>query len=396
MAIEEINRSDIPASAYTEKINEIIRSQDKTVYCKNSDYPQLYAWKLQNYICYTKTAAPEINDEVYDKDGNYFDVPDSGKTVDVARVTAYYNDSQLNIFIHYTDNTTTSLDLLNRTQSEDLPKILVDKNNNKIDIGSISKSGDTMNGALHIETDNTSENSLYVAKLTEVQYQNTPAENQFIHCFQVQDKNGNVLGDIEYTKRTDGSYNIALVCKNNANSTYSSLVAGFDENGNPFQQANNTPAANDNSKKIATTEFVKQATDGQWVNITNTNTQLIYSGDLYHVNGDNLVRPINCIPNDGKTYEILFTGQVTTAPNTGEAIYLSMKTNKITDWVHICGARTRANAAVGNRGNGVLAATYGNNLTIYRSNSFKKNTTSQTGSTVEIRAKAYRRVGNNT
>lgn len=76
------------------------------------------------------------------------------------------------------------------------------------------------------------------------------------------DKNNKSNWALYHTYDTDKTHRISLLCYNGLtiDSSNAAITIGYDSNGNPFTSAP-TPAANDNSTKIATTAFVKTKCD---------------------------------------------------------------------------------------------------------------------------------------
>lgn len=70
--------------------------------------------------------------------------------------------------------------------------------------------------------------------------------------------NKDCLARLVYAVTSSGSTNLDLIaCKNEADSlSIAKLSVGFDSNGNEFAQAPSPKSANDNSKSIATTEWI--------------------------------------------------------------------------------------------------------------------------------------------
>ena len=156
-----------------------------------------------------------------------------------------------------------------------------------------------------------------------------------------------------------------------------------------YLDAADTQADNNNSTKIATTAFVKKATDGQWVRISSDNQEVLKEGtSLHHSSGTEITKTLN-VPNDGRTYEVLFTGQCNTGESTNNYVILKVGTNKLSYKVNLCGIRTKTNSSVFARGSVILPISYASgNVQIARGEGWN--------GTGELIAVAYRRMGVNT
>lgn len=81
---------------------------------------------------------------------------------------------------------------------------------------------------------------------------------QTLGAFRNIDKNGKIIGDIRFSRGTNGAVTSAMVARNyasDANGVSAVISCGVDKDGNIITTAP-TPATSDNSTKIATTQFV--------------------------------------------------------------------------------------------------------------------------------------------
>lgn len=99
----------------------------------------------------------------------------------------------------------------------------------------VSKSGDIMTGPLTVGSEVTDElNRSLMVRFPAVVFGSAPSTTLY-PSIELQDKNGNRMGRVEYEYRTDGSHRIGLVDKKDANTaTYAAVTVGFDVDGNPF------------------------------------------------------------------------------------------------------------------------------------------------------------------
>ena len=99
----------------------------------------------------------------------------------------------------------------------------------------VSKSGDIMTGPLTVGSEVTDElNRSLMVRFPAVVFGSAPSTTLY-PSIELQDKNGNRMGRVEYEYKTDGSHRIGLVDKKDANTgTYAAVTVGFDVDGNPF------------------------------------------------------------------------------------------------------------------------------------------------------------------
>lgn len=101
-------------------------------------------------------------------------------------------------------------------------------------------------------------NPAYEVKQTDVVKGTAPSANHFTPFIRLIDNNGVIMGGVENGYKTNRENRIHLIVypgTTDNNSTNAQIAVGFDASGNWYTYAP-TPAANDNSTKIATTEWV--------------------------------------------------------------------------------------------------------------------------------------------
>lgn len=147
-----------------------------------------------------------------------------------------------------------------------------------------------------------------------------------------------------------------------------------------------TPASGDNSNKIATTAFVNQAADGQWVSSSHdmigSNTTLT-GGQSYEYS------LATYLPNDSYDYEVLFTVNGQTGNTSGNAIELGVGSSYVNESTYrVTANTTRASSNVIAAGCGVMP--------IGSDRKIKLRQIQSTNCTIsKFRCFAYRRIGTN-
>ena len=256
---------------------------------------------------------------------------------------------------------------------------LIDWEGNDIEISDndkVSKSGDTMTGGLNFNLTND-------IKPIIINMDNaTGSQNENLQDidFRLNDTRRAMIRGVH---NSGGGNSLQLHIYDDNATDKGGITVATDSSGNPSITAL-TPSDNDNSTKIATTAFVKKHVDGQWVSLNQT---IITNQSLTQSSGSDLDKTVN-VPNDGRTYEVLFDGEVITGAASGNYLLLKIGTNKLSYKVDICGARTRSSSTTFARGNVILQISYAsNNLHIARGAGWN--------GTAELVAVAYRRVGVN-
>jgi len=127
--------------------------------------------------------------------------------------------------------------------------------------------------------------------------------------------------------------------------------------------------------------------DGQWVygylalasNVSANNTTPVTQYSL-----------ANYLPNDGYDYEVLMQALCSTGTTSGQFMSVVLRTDVYTGSIEICSTRTRTNASVDTRGNGILAVGTGRYVSVVPSSSNNYN------GSYTLAVTAYRRIGTNT
>ena len=83
-----------------------------------------------------------------------------------------------------------------------------------------------------------------------------PISNYYPNALVLNDKEGQYFGFYGPGIYTDGSYAIRMGVKNQEGSDYNIINVGFHADGTPYSSLSYSPLASDNSKQIATTEWV--------------------------------------------------------------------------------------------------------------------------------------------
>lgn len=111
-------------------------------------------------------------------------------------------------------------------------------------------------------------NPEYQAKHTGIARGTAPASDTYTHAIRLYDKNGKTLGGVEHGLKTSLENRMNLIVYNGKDAAATGnaqISVGFNSAGSWFTYAP-TPAAGDNSTKIATTAFVKSALP-TWVSV---------------------------------------------------------------------------------------------------------------------------------
>ena len=148
------------------------------------------------------------------------------------------------------------------------------------------------------------------------------------------------LGNIEHCLSTNGSSHTYLRAYKNDKTvtTNAFLELTVDSSGNTSCLVNVTPANNDNSKKIATTEFVKTAALGNYVNVNSS----IISSSTSLKGSSNLSYTLS-LPNDGRKYLCLIWAELQVTATSGHNANIKVGSD-ICSIHSICKGVTRSNA----------------------------------------------------
>lgn len=139
--------------------------------------------------------------------------------------------------------------------------------------GYVIKTGDTMTGNLALDKDSPE----IFLKNSSMSSQEAPSEVQWSK-YSFRDNTNSDFGFVGFRQGTDNSRRTSIACYHPTDSTQSvTIYAGYDANGNGFTYAP-TPAANDNTTKIATTAWV---TSKVTTNISSILGQIYPVGSIY-------------------------------------------------------------------------------------------------------------------
>ena len=205
----------------------------------------------------------------------------------------------------------------------------------------VKRAGDTMSGDLGISK----ASPVLNAQLSGLQKGTAPSSIQTSGLFFL-DKNGtantNKVGGVSFGCTTSGVYSTKLHAFEPTNGSTNEASIGIFADGNNFYTSAPTPAANDNSTKIATTAWVKSeiTTSGNIVHLTGTET---ISGNKTF-SGSNTFSGVNSFSNT-----VSFAGTTTaitqpTGNNSTNVATTAFVKNVVTDAdskvVHLTGTET--------------------------------------------------------
>lgn len=231
--------------------------------------------------------------------------------------------------------------------------------------GKVSKSGDTMTGALSIALSGDDTYNLIIQNDSIERFITPSTQNQT--RIQFVDKNGDDIGSIYYQQRTDGSSRLSQVLRNNLGGDAYAYI-GYDKNGN-------TNCSFPNTDRV----------DGQWVKksatlATNVTWKANTAAKTYSLS--------SYLPNDDYSYEVLFSGVAVTGTTSGNFVTIQLSTTFV-DNVSVCEARTRTSSSTESQGNAILPIGSDRAVTQYSSSSTNAN------GTYSLYVRAYRRIGKN-
>lgn len=109
-----------------------------------------------------------------------------------------------------------------------------------------------------IKTLQVADDDAWLIKKVNGDYTEASPAVQVTGAYRVVDKNGKIIGDVRFIRKTSGLQKSSLVARNAVTGSEVNCVisCNVDKNGNVYTSAP-TPETSDNSTKIATTEFVK-------------------------------------------------------------------------------------------------------------------------------------------
>lgn len=126
-----------------------------------------------------------------------------------------------------------------------------------------------------------------------------------------------------------------------------------------------------------------EAFDGQWENFAQN-----IIPTAVNVNGSTDLPYTVTVPNDGHVYEYIINADGNTDSTSGHFFVALVKSNVISNYIYICGNRTRTASSMGAQSSAIVPIKYGtNNLYLHRSQNYN--------GTVKLQAAARRRLGTN-
>ena len=142
---------------------------------------------------------------------------------------AVAKSSVLNDNFNYLESLCTSI------SNSTLDKTTINNLVNSAGSAKVNKTGDTMTGNLNIEKAQGSFN----IKEPNLDFTTTPTANT-TSAFRCMDKNSNILGDVRFERRTDGSQGTFLLARNKRNGTQvdASITVGVGATGNRYTRFN--------------------------------------------------------------------------------------------------------------------------------------------------------------
>lgn len=239
--------------------------------------------------------------------------------------------------------------------------------------GKVSKSGDTMTGALNINVDTQNQLVLvnpYITKGT------NPSERKYYGLYFNDSQNLSAvnwkdtrLGGIETSVQTNGTVTTTIqAVRNVAGNT--ATAAGLN--------------LNMTSGGVASCSFPDTTcVDGQWQFI---NTVIM---DNVSVKGSsNLTYTLSDVPDDGHMYEVMLTGNVETGTTSGNFCTLQLRSDFSTGAVtRICSARTRSSSSMQAQGTVIIPLTTSRKIYVSRNTGWE--------GTANLWLIGYRRIGTN-
>lgn len=239
--------------------------------------------------------------------------------------------------------------------------------------GKVSKAGDTMTGALTVETAGTAGNETcrYMLKNTEMENNVTPSIN-LVSSFSFVDKNNTQVGSCYYRRRTDNVCDIRLMAKSFDGTDQATLAVGFNSSGTAYCSFPNT-----------------ECVDGQWVyKNTSLGSNVTWNASSHKNAKDYSLS--SYLPNDGQKYEVLIRTDGTTTSTSGKFIAISISSNILKAPIYVCRSRTRSSSTVNCSGNIIIPV--GTDRKIYVAGAGSE---ASADGTYNIACMGYRRIGTN-
>lgn len=235
----------------------------------------------------------------------------------------------------------------------------------------VSKAGDTMTGALTVETAGTVGNEMcrYMLKNTEMENNVTPSIN-LVSSFSFVDKNNTQVGSCYYRRRTDNVCDIRLMAKSFDGTDQATLAVGFNSSGDAYCSFPNT-----------------ERVDGQW---TYKNTSLgsnVKWDTSSHKNAKDYSLA-NYLPQDNYNYEVILRASVATGATSGNYVSVGVSSDILTAQHYVCQAQTRASASVGGRGEVIVIVGPARKITV-------AGASSGANGTYTMAVTGYKRMGTN-
>ena len=240
--------------------------------------------------------------------------------------------------------------------------------------GKVSKTGDTMSGALAIETtglagDATQDNCRIYLKNSLMDISTTPSEN-LVSSLTFVDKNGNEVGACYNRQRTNGAVDTRLAVYRNG--AEAKLAVGLDANDNAYCTFPDSICV-----------------DGQWV-YKNTSLGSSVTWNTSSHSGEKNYSLSSYLPNDGQKYEVIVRAQGTTTSTSGKFIAISIFSDILTAPIYVCRCRTRSSSTVNCSGNIVIPVGTGRKIYVAGAGS-----EASADGTYDIACMGYRRIGTN-
>ena len=239
--------------------------------------------------------------------------------------------------------------------------------------GKVSKTGDTMTGALAIETtglagDATQDNCRIYLKNSLMDISTTPSEN-LVSSLTFVDKNGNEVGACYNRQRTNGAVDTRLAVYRNG--AEAKLAVGLDANDNAYCTFPDSICV-----------------DGQWVYITKELANNVTWNASSHSNAKDYSLS-SYLPSDSQKYEVIIRTQGTTTSTSGKFIRVGVSSDIITTPAYACACRTRTSSTQNCAGTIILPVGTGRKITVGGT------TDASADGTYIIRVLGYRRIGTN-
>lgn len=387
---------------------------------------------------YTTSATPQVGDTIYqiviDASGNRT-ATSLGVLVAVGQEGVYYQNGSLWVYtgvtpIEYPRNS--GGDLANLINSSTIYNVTdtgeIFKGTDSLVSSKVSKSGDTMTGALTISTNDVP----LLCKNTNYTFGTNPSSDTYTAVLQGLDTNGSSMMGVSNTYMSNGAHYARIYStKDTSDNDWATLDLGFNQNGDRIARINSQVfinANNANQLHLVTNNYgfiirndntntyflltnnndawgsynslrpfyINNSTgtpyfantpcvDGQWVQTAQT----ICSDQSLTSSSDSDLPKTVTLPNDGHNYEVAIRASCTTGSTSGNLISVMVHGNVIgAQGFMVCTARTRTNSTMTSSGTVIIPMKYGsNNLSIIRRSSYV--------GTCDVVAVAYRRIGTN-